>query len=69
MKTPLEQAKVTALIQTVLLCAVVEGVVLVVLTQFTVNLLEAAAVSVVFLGPLSLWLGPPLYRRLLPDNL
>lgn len=68
MKSEAERAKSIALVQTVLICAVVEGVVLLVLRQISTNFLEAAAISLFFLGPLSLWFARPLYRYLLREN-
>lgn len=68
MKSEFERAKLAAVVQTVLICAVVEGLLLLALRLITGNLLEAAAVSVVVFGPLSLWFARPLYRHLLREN-
>lgn len=68
MQSETDRAKSVALIQTVLICAVLEAVVLLGLRQISTNFLEAAAVSIFFLGPLSLWFARPLYRYLLREN-
>ena len=59
-----DRAKGIALFQTILLCAVLEGLALIILRGITGTFLGAAIVSVIWLGPLSCWIGPALYRYL-----
>lgn len=68
MKSESERAKLAATLQTVLVCAVVEGLLLLALRLATVNLLEAVVLSIVVFGLLSLWLAGPLYRYLLLET-
>jgi hypothetical protein len=64
-----ERARNTALAQTILACLVAEGLGLFVFRQFSADLLEAALRSAIWLGPLSLWIARPIYRRLLRSKL
>lgn len=68
MKSEFERAKTKALLQTALICLVGEVLVLVALRLFSVNMLEAAFLSIVVFGPLSAWFSRPLYRNLLRGN-
>ncbi len=68
MKSEAERANTNAVIQTGLICAALEGLALVTLRSFTGGYVEAAVVSALWLGPLSLWLGPVLYRHLARAN-
>lgn len=62
---PHARRKVLAASQTACVCAAVEAAVFVPLGVFTDSYLGAAGVSLLTLGPLSLWMAPLLYRRLL----
>ena len=56
----------TAALQTVCVCAAVEGLILIVLAGIlNHSFIAAAVVSAGFLGPVSWWLAPAVYRRLL----
>lgn len=68
MQSETERARSRARLRAVLLCAVLEGVALLLVRPFTGGYGEAAFMSAVWLGPLSLWVGPPLYRWLLRAN-
>jgi len=57
-----ERAKTLAIVQTVLICLALESVVLLVLTGITGSFIGAVAASVLFLGPLSVWIAPALYK-------
>ena len=65
--TYLEQnPRLTAALQTVCVCAAVEGLILIVLAGIlNHSFIAAAVVSAGFLGPVSWWLAPAVYRRLL----
>jgi len=54
---------------TVLACLLIEALALLAFLQFSGSLMEAALRSAFWLGPLSLWIAPPLYRRLLRAKL
>jgi len=60
-----DRRKGVAILQTALFCIVLEAVVLLVLTGITGSFVAAVAVSVIFLGPLSLWAAPALYAHIL----
>ena len=47
---------------TVLLCCFLEGLALLILYSFTKSAAASLFYSVACLGPLSIWLGPPIYR-------
>ena len=68
MSSETERNRSRARLQAVLLCAVLEGVAVLVVRPFTGGYGEAAFMSALWLGPLSLWVGPPLYRWLLRTN-
>ena len=61
-----------ALEKTVAICAVLEILILLGCYQSTGTLLGALAMSLAFFGPLSVWVGPRLYRQFeraaLPPN-
>lgn len=65
--TYLEQnPRLTAALQTACICAAVEGLILMVLAGIlNHSFIAAAVVSAGFLGPVSWWLAPAVYRRLL----
>jgi hypothetical protein len=63
-----EHAKNVALGQTVLACLVLEGLAVLVLSQFSGSLLEAALRSMFVLGPVTPWIARPLYRDLRRAN-
>lgn len=65
MKSQQENARATAIIQTVSVCVLAELLAVFTLKAFTSHWLEAFAMSILFLGPVSVWLAPPLYRYLL----
>jgi hypothetical protein len=65
MKSDESRLRSAALLQTVLICGVVEALVLVVLHYWTNSWGGAVVLSIVALGPLSLWFARPLYRYLL----
>jgi len=64
----IEHARNLALGQTVLICLLAEGLAVLAFRQFSDGLLEATLRSAFWLGPLSLWLAPPLHRRLWRAN-
>ncbi|MBI2750343.1 MAG: hypothetical protein HYX43_13690 [Burkholderiales bacterium] len=69
MQSEAERAKLTSILQTALVCVIVEGLLLVLLRLFTGNFLGAAVMSVLLFGPMSAWFAPSLYRHLLKENL
>lgn len=65
MQSEIERARSRARLQAVLICALLEGMAVLTVRPFTGGYGEAAIMSALWLGPLSLWVGPPLYRWLL----
>jgi putative effector of murein hydrolase len=63
-----ERGKRSAVIQTVLICAVVELILLLFLRVIRGSFAEAALISFFVIGPASLWFAAPLYRYLLRAN-
>ncbi|HEY8360732.1 MAG TPA: hypothetical protein VIL30_25015 [Ramlibacter sp.] len=59
------QARLVAGLQTACVCATIEGAIILALGTFMNSWLGAAGVSFLLLGPLSLWIAPAVYRRLL----
>lgn len=68
MQSEFDRARCAALLQTTLICLALEGVLLLVLRLVTDNFLEAAAVSIFIIGPISILVARPLYRYLLHEN-
>ena len=68
MKSDESRHQSAALLQTVLICGVVEVLVLVLLQQWTKSWGGAVVLSIIALGPLSLWFARPLYRYLLREQ-
>ncbi len=60
-----ERRKGVAIFQTVLICLVLEGLLLLVLTNMTRSLVGAIFASVIFFGPASIWAAPVIYRYIL----
>jgi putative effector of murein hydrolase len=63
-----ERGKRSAVIQTVLICVVVELIVLLFLRVIRGSFAEAALIPFFVIGPASLWFAAPLYRYLLRAN-
>lgn len=63
-----EREKRSALIQTVLICVVVELMLLLFLRVIRGSFVEAVFISFFVIGPASLWFAAPLYRYLLRAN-
>ena len=63
-----ERGKRSAVIQTVLICVVVELMLLLFLRVVRGTFAEAAIISFWVIGPVSLWFAAPLYRYLLRAN-
>ena len=61
----LEKILSAAFLITFAFCAVAEALVMAIAYGHFGNLLESAFYSLVVIGPVSLWLGPPLYRYML----
>ena len=68
MKSEDERGKRSAMIQTLLICVVVELMFLLFLHVIRGSLAEAALISFFVIGPASLWFALPLYRYLLRAN-
>jgi hypothetical protein len=60
-----DRRKGAAIFQTVLICLVLEGLLLLILTGMTGSLVEAIIASVIFLGPVSIWAAPVIYAYIL----
>lgn len=65
MTTTARQDKTIAVLQTAGICIAIELTLVLLFGTYVDSYLGALIVLVVFLGPVSLWLAPPLYRRLL----
>lgn len=65
MATSGPRPKLLAAFQTACICATVEFLIILLLGTFMNSYPGAAGVSLVMLGPVSLWLEPPIYKRLL----
>ena len=68
MQSEFDRARWAALLQTTLICLALEGILLLALRLVTDTFLEAAAVSIFLIGPISIWVSRPLYRYLLREN-
>ncbi|HEY8881531.1 MAG TPA: hypothetical protein VIN03_28445 [Roseateles sp.] len=62
MKVWLEKLLTPEVLLTMVVCLGVEALILVLAYQRLGDWLESAAFSAIVLGPVSLWLAPPLYR-------
>jgi hypothetical protein len=60
-----DRARRTALLLTVVVCAVLEVLLLLLLAGITGSFARAAVFSFLVGGPFPLWIGPPLYRYIL----
>jgi hypothetical protein len=65
MNAPASRAKLVAALQTACICASIEAVIILLLGTFMNSYWGAAGVSFLLLGPVSLWIAPSVYRRLL----
>lgn len=65
MKPLAARPKVIALFQAACICAAVEAAIILLLGTFMGSYLGAVGVSLLILGPVSLWIAPAVYRRLL----
>jgi hypothetical protein len=58
-----QSASDSALVKTVAICAILEILVLLGCYRSTDSVVGAIAMSLIFFGPLSVWVGPRLYRQ------
>ena len=65
MNSPASHAKLVAALQTACICATIDAVVILILGTLMNSYLDAAGLSLLFFGPVALWIAAPLYRHLL----
>ncbi|MCE3272248.1 MAG: hypothetical protein K0S57_2645 [Ramlibacter sp.] len=65
MSSVASHAKLVAALQTAGFCATVEAMLILVVGTLMNSYLGSVGVSLLILGPVSLWIAHPLYRRLL----
>ena len=68
MTTPPRREKILAALQTACICIAVELAIVLLLGTLVGSYLGAVAVSLVILGPVSLWLAPSVYGSVLRSN-
>ena len=64
MTTLLQRALSTAGLQTIAACIIIEALLILIVFQFSGSLLGALVLTLLVIGPVSVYLAPPLYRYL-----